>query len=85
MTAQNSFEPGEACKARQCALILDELNQGPVSTLFARDVLGIMSPAARIMELRRQGYLIVTGRALVVDGSGQPHRSAIYSLQRGAA
>ncbi len=39
--------------------ILDRLQYGPITTLQAREM-GIMHPAARCMELRRQGHGIVT-------------------------
>lgn len=85
MTAQNQFEPDETGKARQCSALLADLHKGPVSTVFAREVLGIMSPAARVLELRRQGHVIVTRAGHVVDAAGLPHRSAVYELVGGAA
>ncbi|MBL8451794.1 MAG: hypothetical protein JNK97_03540 [Zoogloea sp.] len=85
MTTQNQFEPGETGKARQRFVIYTELLKGAVSTVFARETLGIMSPAARIMELRRQGHKIVTRAGRVVDAAGVSHRSAVYVLVGGAA
>ena len=35
---------------------------GGITTLFARNALFIMSPAARILELKRRGWDIVTHR-----------------------
>ncbi|MFI3223186.1 MAG: helix-turn-helix domain-containing protein [Methylococcaceae bacterium] len=41
-------------------ILLAELRQRPVSTLEARNELFIMSPAARVMELKEQGHNIIT-------------------------
>ncbi len=48
----------------QRELLLDKLKKRPVTTLQAREW-GIMSPAARIMELREQGHDILTMKAEV--------------------
>ncbi len=45
-------------------LLLTELEKRSVTTLQAREW-GIMSPAARIMELREKGYDILTTKAKV--------------------
>lgn len=50
-------------RATQRATILEHLQQhGSISTLEARMMYFIMSPASRIMELRRQGWCIITER-----------------------
>ena len=50
--------------------LLDWLfEHGSISTSEARENLDIMSPAPRIMELKRAGYLIVT----VMDNWTSPH------------
>ena len=85
MTSPNTFEPGDTAKYRQRSLLFAQLLKGAVSTVFARETLGIMSPAARVMELRRQGHAIVTRAGHVVDAAGVSHRSAIYELVGGAA
>lgn len=54
--------------------------QGSLTTLQARDELGIMSPAARVMELREQGQPIVTHWTKTVDRTGTKHREAKYVL-----
>ena len=71
-------------KAHQRKLILDALRQGPLTTIAARELLGVMSPAARVMEARRAGHNIETMRRVVWDAEGRAHRSAEYVL-RGAA
>lgn len=54
--------------------------QGTLTTIQARDELGIMSPAARVMELREQGHQIVTYRTVTIDRTGTKHREAKYIL-----
>lgn len=80
MTAQNQLNPRDTATHRQRTAIYTDLRKGPVSTLHAREVLGIMSPAARVLELRRQGHHIVTHWVRGVDAAGVSHRSAVYVL-----
>lgn len=54
--------------------------QGPLTTIQARDELGIMSPAARVMELREQGHPIITNWTTTIDRTGTKHREAKYVL-----
>lgn len=76
---------GSEAKARQCALILAALRQGAVSTVAAREVLGISSPAARVYDLKRfHGLNIVTSTTTVADAQGRRHRSALYRLVEAA-
>ncbi len=79
-----AFEPGIAAKARQQALILEALRTGPLSTIDARERLGVMNCSQRVGELKRAGYAITTDRQTIFDSEGRPHRSALYRL-RGAA
>ena len=65
------FEPTADDKASQRAVVLSALRQGPKSTIDLR-ALQVMSPAARVMDLRRQGRHIVTLR----NG-----RCAVYALR----
>lgn len=55
--SQASLENAKTQRER----LLHMLRKGPVTTLMARAA-GIMSPAPRILELRRQGHNIVTDR-----------------------
>ncbi|MBY6102961.1 helix-turn-helix domain-containing protein [Marinobacter nauticus] len=58
---------------------------GAVNTMFARDALNIMSPAARIKELRERGHKIDTDRLYIYDRDGRLHsRVARYVLMRQA-
>lgn len=61
-------------------LLLDHLKKGPFTTIQARDELGVMSPAPRVMELRRQGHNIITLRTETVDRTGTKHREGQYVL-----
>lgn len=51
-----------------------------LTTLQARDKLGIMSPASRVLELREQGHHIVTYWTTSFDNAGTKHREAKYVL-----
>ena len=53
---------------------------GSLTTLQARQILGICAPAARIMELRRQGLTIDTLWTNDIDSTGQVHKVANYVL-----
>ncbi len=56
-------------------------DNGSVNTMFARDQLNLMMPAARIKELREQGHQIRTERVIINDRDGRPHsRVACYVL-----
>lgn len=55
--------------------LLEALQQGAVSTLYAREQLNIMAPAPRIKELRQQGHQIHTARITTHDGNGFKHRN----------
>lgn len=69
----NSF----AAQRRQ---ILEALREGPLTTLEARERLGIMHPAARVMELRDAGFHIETLRQWEADTTGREHKQAQYVL-----
>jgi hypothetical protein len=49
-----------------------------LSTLEAREILGIMSPASRILELKQVGHRIVLGWGKQRDSSGQLHDVGVY-------
>ncbi len=53
--------------------LLSALRACEVNTFYARDVLGIPHPAARIQELRQLGYKIEMIRRSAIDGSGALH------------
>ena len=62
-------------------LLLAYLKKGPLSTIAAREELGIMSPSARVSELRSLGYIIKTKRISLSEESGRNHRQvALYLM-----
>ena len=65
---------------KQRAILLKALQQGPVSTIFARESLGIPHPAGRAYELRASGVAIQTLKAWETDISGKSHLVAQYAL-----
>ena len=78
------FNPAAEVRARQRAALFADLLERPVSTIFAREVLGMAHPAGRVLELRRAGHAIATQSRTIYDAQGRPHRSAVYVLE-GAA
>ena len=79
-----SLEPSEGTKSRQRNAILAALQRGPLTTVQAREGLGILHPGGRVLELRKLGYRIETQSRTEFDSHGRPHRVASYVL-RGAA
>ena len=82
MNNNNSFNPNDSTKANQRQALLDHLEQhGKVSTIESRDRLGVLNVAARMLELRRQGFQIETRRVLEADAGGRLHGVALYVLK----
>ena len=73
--------PNSNIRAKQCAALLALLNATPASTMTIRQELGILSPAARVLDLRKQGYQIETISSTAYDEAGRPHRCATYALR----
>jgi Helix-turn-helix domain len=69
------FEPADDDKANQSIVVLSALRQRPQSTIDLR-ALHVMSPAARVMDLRRKGLQIETKRT---------GRCAVYALREVSA
>ena len=51
-----------------------------LTTLEARRLLDVMHPAARVMELRKQGFQILTNWKYDLTSEGGKHRVAEYVL-----
>lgn len=67
--------------AAQRQRLLAFLIERPVNTMYARDMLNIMAPAARVKELREAGHDINTHRITITDRDGRDHRGvAVYTL-----
>jgi hypothetical protein len=62
--------------------ILEHLRHDSLTTQQARLELCIMSPAPRVLELRRQGFNIVTEKTVYEDAQGK-HSIAKYVLLAG--
>lgn len=65
--------------------IFDYLHTHPLDTLTARKELDVMHPAARVMELRKQGVGIKTIKIDRPSDCGKIHTVACYVLEVGAA
>jgi hypothetical protein len=66
----------DASKASQHRRLLGgliEAGADGITTIQARRDLNVMQPAARIKELREQGYIIATIRQTVLDDYGRKH------------
>jgi hypothetical protein len=75
----NKFDT--SIKAQRDRLLDSMIRIGSVNTLFARDRLNIMAPAARVAELRKAGHQINTVPVEIYDRDGRPHcRVARYVL-----
>lgn len=61
----------------------EALKRHAVTTVHARDVLDIFSPAPRVFELRALGFNIVTEWQTVTGANGKAHRQAQYVLMPG--
>lgn len=71
-------------KQKHRLILLAALRTGPVSTLQAREVLGVQHPAGRVHELRQQGNPIRTVKAWQHDLDGRRHLVANYVLIGGS-
>lgn len=69
---------------QQCARLLQALNKFSVNTFEASRGLGVYHPPARILQLRKQGYDIVTVRQTIEAENGDKHRVGCYLLRSGA-
>lgn len=76
--------PGNSSRGscrKQRYRLLAALGSRPISTIEAREKLGILNPAARVMELRQSGVQIDMRWSVEVSQSGEKHRVARYHLQ----
>jgi hypothetical protein len=66
--------------AAQRLRAIDLLRTGPKSTLQLRRDGDILAPAARVLELRRRGFDILTERVQEATDCGKLHSVALYVL-----
>lgn len=77
---------GDDARARQRTALLGALREGPITSIEARERLGIIHVAGRVMELRRLGHGIETHASSAFDAQGRKHSCARYLLsQNGGA
>lgn len=80
----NRVEVEDLTTAAQRARVLEYLqNHRALTTLEARHLLNVMHPAARVMELRKRGYKIITNWRKDADSQGRVHRVGEYVLLAG--
>ncbi len=83
--APNELQPkskaGTAAAAQRLRAI-DMLRTGPKSTIQLRRDGDILMPAARILELKRKGFDILTHWVQEATDCGELHRVALYVLMR---
>jgi len=72
----------ENLKAQRHKIMQHIRKHGNMTTVDARNM-GIMHPAARIMELRKQGLNIATNMMEQVDSAGEKHCAGVYTLDGG--
>lgn len=56
------FQPSAEAVSAQCAVVLVELGKGPRTTTELH-MIGVLAPAARILDLRRAGHEVATVRS----------------------
>lgn len=82
---QNHCNPKSTTTESQRHRILEALRTGPKTSYELRRM-GCYQAPARIIELRRMGYEIITERITLTDRDGFQHYGcALYSLEGGEA
>ena len=74
--------PGDNSAAAQRARVLDAMRSGPKSTIQLRRDWDVLAPAARVLELKRRGFEILTQWVHDPTDCGKLHRVALYVLLR---
>ncbi|CAG9268298.1 hypothetical protein PUN4_550238 [Paraburkholderia unamae] len=73
--------PGVAASVQRRRMLLALESRGGVTTIDALRFLDIIDPAARVFELRGEGYRIVTSFVLQATECGDMHCVGCYTLQ----
>ena len=81
-TAGTRRKLGNTSAAAQRARVLDAMRSGPKSTIQLRRDWDVLSPAARVLELRRRDFDILTHWVHEATDCGTLHRVAQYVLLR---
>lgn len=69
---------GHSAQSQRQRLLKHFTNNSKLTTIQARETLGILHPCGRIMELRRGGYIIATHWIKAPDANGVLHRIGLY-------
>lgn len=72
---------GNSASSQRARLLKFFQSTPRISTMEAREVLGILHPGGRIMELRKKGYRIDTHWIEESDANGVNHRVGLYVYQ----
>lgn len=81
-SAKHFKQPYDNSSSTQRKRILSYLEKNHrLSTIAAREQLGILHPGGRIMELRKKGYRIDTHWIEEPDSNGVAHRVGLYVYQ----
>jgi hypothetical protein len=80
--ALNTKKPSPHANAQRKAILRQLQKSQCLTTLFIREKMGIMHPAARIMELRQMGYDILLHWVFETDVAGTNHRVGHYVLRQ---
>jgi Helix-turn-helix domain len=67
----------------QCKRLLEALARFSINTFEAMRFLDVYHVPARILQLRKQGFLIITYWETVITESGEKHRVGRYELRQG--
>ena len=77
-----SIKLSDNSAAAQRARVLDAMRSGPKSTIQLRRDWDVLAPAARVLELKRRGFEILTQWIHEATDCGKLHRVALYVLLR---
>ncbi len=84
---ESSFQPilaDTSSRAQRLRIAAHLQAHGSITTIQARSIYGIMSPAPRVQELRRQGWNIRTQRIAAIDSLGVKHSGVGHYLLIGS-
>lgn len=79
------FDFKDTSTENQQNIVLMALRDSPKTTIELRHDYGVMMPAARVRELREQGYRIDTVRITSLTPDGIKHSKVAKYVLRGAA
>lgn len=64
----------------QLFTLAEAMRNRPISSIEARNELGVLNVTAVVSELRKRGYTILTTKTHATDGMGRGHYCAQYTL-----